>query len=252
MTEIKKTLAILKARWPEVILIVALYALAVLSNNLFRFAKNNFPKTLPLLCITFSLTLIVVSAILNYGFLRMVYLEGQKRQTPMVLLKKGRHFFWCMTGFGLICVVPYFILAWLIFLIIKYFTSIDTGFLETAKIIPWLNQLCFVPPMLILIKVVLFIPALILVLDCGVFQSFRFLRKCQLSRSRELLALFALRMALPFLWVFLGVPYNTETISQYILRSVPTVVSYVLWLVITLTAVRFVASLDLAITTKTL
>jgi len=248
MTEIKRTLAILKARWPEVTLIVGLYALAVLSNNLFRAARPDLTKTLILLRIPFSLfslTLMVVSTILNYGFLRTVYLEGQKGQTPMALLKKGRSFFWRMIGFGLPFTIAYFILSWRIFLIIKYFTSIEIGFFETAKVTPWLYQLCFIAPMLILIKVVLFIPALILVLDCGIFESFKFLRKCKLLDSRELVALFCLRMVLPFLWVFLRIPYNPETASQYILRSVPTVIGYVLWLIIAVIAVRFVASLDL-------
>ena len=99
--------------------------------------------------------------------------------------------------------------------------------------------------MLILVKVVLFIPALILVLDCGVFESFKFLRKCKLLDSRELVALFCLRVVLPFLWVFLRISYNPETTSQYILRTVPTVIGYVLWLTIAVTAVRFVGSLDL-------
>jgi hypothetical protein len=248
MTEIKKTLAILKARWPEVTLIVGLYALAVLSNNLFRAARPDLTKTLILLRIPFSLfslTLMVVSIILNYGFLRTVYLEGRKRQTPMALLKKGKHFFWRMVGFGLICVVPYFILAWLIFLIIQYFTSIDTGFFETAKVAPWLYQLCFITPMLILIKVVLFIPALILVLDCGIFESFKFLRKCKLLDSRELVALFCFKMVLPFLWVFLQISYNPATTSQYILRSVPSIIGQFIGLMIAVMAVRFVASLHL-------
>ena len=248
MTEIKKTLGILKARWPEVTLIIGLYALAVLSNNLFRAARPDLTKTLILLRIPFSLfslTLMVVSTILNFGFLRTVYLEGKKRQTPMALLKKGRYFFWRMVGFGLIYVVPCVILAWLIFLIIKQFTFIDASFFQAAKVVPFIYQLCFIAPMLILIKVVLFIPALILVLDCGVFESFKFLRKCKLLDSRELVALFCLRMVLPFLWVFLRILYNPETTSQYILRIVPAVIGYVLGLIIAVTAVRFVASLNL-------
>lgn len=248
MAEIKKTLTILKARWPEVTLIIGLYALAILSNNLSRATRPDLTKTLFLLRIPFSLfslTLMVVSMILNYGFLRTVHLEGQKVQTPMALLKTGRHFFWRMVGFGLIYIVPYFILAWLIFLIIKYFTFIDTGFLETAKVTPWLYQLCSIAPMLILIKVVLFIPALIIVLDCGVFKSFKFLRKCKLLDSRELVALFCLRMVLPFLWVFLQIPYNPATSSQYILRIVSSIIGQFIGLIISVMAVRFVASLHL-------
>jgi hypothetical protein len=136
-------------------------------------------------------------------------------------------------------------LAWLIFLVIKYFTSIDTGFLETAKVAPWLYQLCFIAPMLILIKLVLFIPALIIVLDCGVFESFKFLRKCKLLDARELVALFCLRMVLPFLWIFLQIPYNPATSSQYILRIVSSIIGQFIGLIISVVAVRFVASLHL-------
>jgi hypothetical protein len=246
MSEIKNTLGILKARWPEVALIVALFALAVLSNNLFRAARGDVARTLTSLYIVFPLTVMVVSTILNYGFLRTVYLEGQKRQTPMGLLKKGRRFFCRMVGFGLIYLIPYFILAWLIFLMIKYFTSIDTGFFETGKVAPWLFQLCFIAPMLILVKPVLFVPALIFVLDCRVFESLRFLRKCRLLDSRELIALFCLRMVLPFLWALLQISYDAGTTSQYILRSVTTSISYFVWLIIAVSAVGFVGSLDLA------
>ena len=248
MAEIKKTLTILKARWPEVTLIIGLYALAVLSNNLSRATRPDLTKTLFLLRIPFSLfslTLMVVSMMLNYGFLRTVHLEGQKVQTPMALLKTGRHFFWRMVGFGLIYIVPYFILAWLIFLIIKYFTFIDTGFLETAKVTPWLYQLCFIAPTLILIKLVLFIPALIIVLDCGVFESFKFLKRCKLLDARELVALFCLRMVLPFLWIFLQIPYNPATSSQYILRIVSSIIGQFIGLIISVMVVRFVASLHL-------
>jgi hypothetical protein len=150
-----------------------------------------------------------------------------------------------MVGFGLICVIPYFILAWLIFLMIKYFTFVDTGFFETGKVAPWLFQLCFTVPMLILIKPVLFVPALIFVLDCRVFESLKSLRKCRLFDSRELVALFCLRMALPFCWAFLQISYGAGTTSQYILRGVTASISYFVWLVIAVTAVRFVGSLDL-------
>ena len=146
MTEIKKTLAILKARWPEVTLIMGLYALAVLSNNLFQAIRGDLARTFILLYMLFSLTVMVVLTILNFGFMRTVYLQGQERQKPIVLLRKGRDFFSRIFGFGLIYLIPYFILAWLIFILIKYFTSTDTGFFETGKVNPWLYQLFFAAP----------------------------------------------------------------------------------------------------------
>jgi hypothetical protein len=245
MTEIKKTLSILKARWPEATLIVGLYTLAVLSNNLRRAARPDLTRAVSSLCLLFSLTLMVLSMILNYGFLRTVYLEGEKRQTPMALLKKGRYFFWRMVGFGLIYVVPYFILAWLIFLIIKYFTSIDTDFFETAKVAPWLYQFCFIAPRLILIKVVLFIPALIFVLDCRVFKSFKFLKLCKLWEAKELLVLFFISMGLTLLWALLPKLNGIETPLEYIFTVVLSVSGHFIGLMIAVMAVRFVASLNL-------
>ncbi len=245
MNEIKETIAILKARLPEVTLIIGLFALANLSKSLFLPTKPDLTKTLFLINIPFLLSLMVLSIILYHGFLRTVHLEGPKKQTPMVLLMTGKHFFWRMFGLGLIFAASYLILTWLIFLIIKYFTSIDADFTEFAKLTPWQHQLCFIAAMLILIKVTLFIPALILVLDCGVFKSFQFLRKCKLLESKELVALFCLDVVMPFLWILLKIPNNPETISQYILSIITIVINNILWLIINVTAVRFVGSLDL-------
>jgi hypothetical protein len=57
-------------------------------------------------------------------------------------------------------------------------------------------------------------------------------------------------MLLPFLWFFLRITYNPETTSQYILRSATAAISYVLWLIIAVMAVRFVASLNLVYDNK--
>ena len=184
MTEIKKTLAILKARWPEVTLIAGLHILGMLSNKLFRAAKPDLARTWVLLYMAFSFLIMIISIILYLGFLRTVYLEGQKHQSPLVLLRIGKHFFWRMVGFGLLWGLVYLILAWLIFLITKQLTSIDTGFFETAKVAPLVYQLCFIAAMLILIKPFLFIPALIIVLDCGVFVKFQVFQTIQTIRCK--------------------------------------------------------------------
>jgi len=245
MTEIQKTLAILKNRWPEVTLIVGLYTLAELSHSLFGFTEPDVTKTLFLPSIFFILSLAVVSMILYYGFLRTIHLEGPKEQTPMDLLKTGKHFFWRMVGFGFIYVAIYFILTGLIFFIIKYFTSTNTGFIESAKSAPWLYQLCSTAATLVMIKVSLFIPALILVLDCRVFNSFKLLSKFKLFKSKELVALFCLSTVIHLLWLLLKIPENPETIPQYIITIGTIVTGQVLGLIVTVTAVRFVSSLNL-------
>lgn len=247
MSETQKTLSILKARRPEVTLIVGLYTLVELSHSLFGFTEPDVDvtKTMFLPSILFILSLAVVSMILSYGFLRTVYLEGPKEQTPMDLLKTGKHFFWRMFGFNFIYAGLYFILTVLIFSITKYFTSINTGFIESAKSTPWLHQLCSTAAMLITIKVYLFIPALILVLDCRVINSFKLLSKFKLFKSKELVALFCLSTMIHLLWLLLKIPENPETVSQYIIKIGTIVTGQVLGLIVTVTAVRFVSSLDL-------
>ena len=247
MTETQKTLAILRARWSEVTLIVGLATLVELSYSLFGFTEPDVDvtKTMFLPSILFILSLTVFSIILSYGFLRTVYLEGPKEQTPIDLLKTGKHFFWRMVGFSFIYAGLYFILIRIIFSIIKYFTSINTGFIESATSAPWLYQLCSTAAMLITIKISLFIPPLILVMDCRVVNSFKLLSKFKLFKSKELVALFCLSTMIHLLWLLLKIPENPETISQYIITIGTIVTGQVLGLIVTVTAVRFVSSLDL-------
>ena len=247
MTETKKSLAILRARWPEVTLIIGLYTLVELSHSLFGFTEPDVDvtKTMFLPSILFIMSLTVVAMILSYGFLRTVYLEGPKEQTPLDLLKTGKHFFWRMVGFGFVFAGLYFILTVLIFSITKYFTSTEAGFIESATSAPWRHQLCLTAAMLIMIKVYLFIPALILVLDCRVVNSFKLLSKFKLFKSKELVALFCLSTMIHLLWLLLKIPENPETIPQYIITIGTIVTGQVLGLIVTVTAVRFVSSLDL-------
>ncbi|MHC4726061.1 MAG: hypothetical protein ACYS17_02445 [Planctomycetota bacterium] len=245
MTETKKTLAILRARWPEVTLIIGLSSLVELSYSMFGFTEPDVTKTFFLPSLLFILSLTVVSIILSYGFLRTIHLEGPKEQTPLDLLKTGSLFFWRMVGFGFIYAGLYFILSMLIFSIAKNFTSTNTGFIESAKSSPWLYQLCSTATMLIMIKILLFIPALIIVLDCRVADSFKLLSKFKLFKSKELVALFCFSTTIHLLWLLLKIPENPETISQYILTIGTIVIGQVLGLTVTVTAVRFVSSLNL-------
>lgn len=247
MIETLKTLEILRARRPEVTLIIGLYTLVELSHSLFGFTEPDVDVTKPIFLpsILFILGLTVVSMILSYGFLRTVYLEGPKEQTPLDLLKIGKHFFWRMVGFSFIFAGLYFILTMLIFSITKYFTSTETGFIESATSAPWLYQLCSTATMLITMKVSLFIPAIIIVLDCRVVNSFKLLSKIKLFKLKELVALFCLSTVIHLLWLLLKIPENPETISQYIITIVTIVTGQVLGLIVTVTAVRFVGSLNL-------
>ena len=96
MTETKKSLAILKARWPEVTLIIGLNVLSLFFNKLILIAQ--FKTTLLQGFVDFSyfIVLIVIVQLLIIAFQRTLYLEGPKRQSPVTLLHAGKHFFWRM------------------------------------------------------------------------------------------------------------------------------------------------------------
>jgi hypothetical protein len=249
MTETKKTLAILKARWPEVFLIVGFSTLGHGTSRLIMSSDSDSTLKDILGCssVFFLFSLMIISMILEYGFLRTVHLEGPKKHTPEDLLKTGKHFFWRMVGASLIIGILFFILVGIFFLLLFLlnFTSIKTGFFESAKSNPQLHNLSIVFARSILIKLSLFIAAIIIVLDCRVFESFNFLKKFKLSESKELVVLYFLSMALLFVWVLLKIPYNPETILQYSLRIGVNVIHHVLSLIIAVMAVRFVGSLNL-------
>ena len=243
MKEVKETISIFKVRWPEAALIVGLFVLANIGTLLSRSTRSDTIKAMIFICI--GLSLMIVSSILKYGFLRTVYLQNQQKQSPTTLLNIGKHFFWRMVGYGLIYFVSYSILVWFTFLMIKYLASINTGFFETAKSTPWLFLLCSPLPMFVLIKVQLLMPAIILVSDCGVFESFKSLRKFRLLDLKELIALFCLQPILAFLWALLEIHYKAEAILRLISSSLHTATVSALGLIIAVTAVRFVSSLDL-------
>ena len=113
MTEIKKTLAILKARWPEVALIIGIPLLAMLLEKLLL--KAGAKSTLTIYSATLFLPLLfsLISILLRLGFLRTLYLEGTKRQSPFILLRIGAHFFWRMFVLGMIytlLLIPLFLI----------------------------------------------------------------------------------------------------------------------------------------------
>jgi hypothetical protein len=245
MTEIRKTLQIFKARWPEVTLIIGLNVLSVIANKLLLTSQAKSTPFLGLINGSFAITLIIIITLLTIGFQRTVCLEGQKQQSPAVLLRTGSLFFWRIAGFGLIYLPVLFILVWLNFLVIKLFLSIETGFIETTKANPFIFQLCFTIAYLILIKPLLLIGSLIIVLDCRISDSFKLLKQYKLLNAKELVLLFFISLALKLVSAFLPSLKSATTLSQYSFIITRYIVQHFIGLMIAVMAVRFVASRNL-------
>jgi len=237
MTEIRKTLAILGARWAEVTFVIGFGLLVSLFSGILE-SYEAYCSWKGLTCIG----LLLIEILIYLGFLRTVSLESDKRQSPLSLLQKGKHFFWRFCGLGLLYVIVLVLLRQAIFFFIRIGTPIDGSLKEAAPVVA---LLCLSIAQLILIKLYLFIPALIIVLDCGAFESFKFLRQCKLSEAKELLAVYCAKIATSFVWLLL--PTSGEIpIAPHIILVFSY---YLIWNLLTLTilvmAIRFVVSLDL-------
>lgn len=233
MTEIKKTLTILKARWPEIILIIGLTIFLPFLRKLPTRLKQDSALNLIVLPTCFLLALMVITIVLRLGFLRTVYLEGQKRQSIPVLLRTGIHFLWRMIVLGALYIIPFLTL-----------TLLSSNSITRCGGTNFFRRLLFMAINVILIKLILLIPALVIVLDCRAFESFKFLKRCRLRDAGQLIALFCFQIALGFFWMFLRTLYGTTT-PQPIFRIVSSITTCFIGLIIAVTAVRFVASLDL-------
>ena len=248
MNEINKTLSILKARWPEVILIIGLIILGPFLSKLRTKLKYDSVLNLTVLAAWFLLALMIVTATLRLGFLRTVYLEGQKRQSIPVLLRTGFHFLWRMIVLGSLYFIPLLMLMFLnTRLVARRVAPGETDILHNIFLI---RRLLVLVITIILMKFILLIPALVIVLDCRAFESFKFLKNCRLRDAREIIILFCFQMALPYLWMFLRRLYGATTIPQQIFSIVNTVATSFIGLIIAVMAVRFVASLNLVYDNK--
>jgi hypothetical protein len=240
MTEIRKTLEILKARWPEVMLIIALDVSSFsinMSQTIFHPIGQLFRILITLVFISFT----IIIFMLIIGFQRTVYLEDRKRQSPLVLLREGKHFVLPLVGLGLIYTLA---LACLQILVLWVINHAAPSFMEARWGASLVYQLPSTSVGLILMKPVLLIFPLIIVLDCSILQSFKMLGRCRLRDARELVILFLISLGLPFLWTFLP-SLHGMTISHYLLTASHIIPGQFIDLMIAVMAIRFVASQNL-------
>ena len=86
--EIRDSLAILKARWPEAAVIIGLGSLPKLLSHMVRIYHD-----LAMVVSLVSVGMVLLITIISAGFLRTVYLEQDKRQTVVDLMRIGKYFF---------------------------------------------------------------------------------------------------------------------------------------------------------------
>ena len=245
MNEFKEALSIIKTRWAEAGLIIGLTFLPNLSNQiLLQYYHRYSFWWVSFLNLGILLFVLLISA----GFLRTVYLEQKKRQSPLNLILAGKNFFLRLVGFRLLYAIVLMSLMWLVHWITK--TTITD---ISSKGIPSLIGLTgTIVTSLILAKPFLLIPALIIVLDCDLFESFKFAWRTRLLNAKPLLTVFLARVVvLPYLPLFFsnscGVSCGVSPSMSwsYTFSILYYIVLQVLTLIIQIMAVRFVGSLGI-------
>jgi hypothetical protein len=243
MTETKETLAILKARWREVVLIIAFDVLSF-SINMTHTVFHPIGTPLSILITILFFVFNIITFMLIFGFERTVYTEGLKKQSFMVLLREGGYFFLRLAALGIIYSFALACLQLVVFWAIKH---IDAGILETHRGISLVYPTLTTSFNLILMKPVLLIFPLIIVLDCGIFDSFKMLGRCRLRDARELVILFLISLGLPLLWELVPDAYARPgaAVLYYLITATRVIVGRFIALTIAVMAIRFVAARNL-------
>jgi len=147
--------------------------------------------------------------------------------------------------------LPFLILMFLNrYVIVKLVTP--ASFFQTSF---WIDRLVYIVVNIVFVKLILLIPALVIVLDCKTFESFKLLKLYKLSDAKKLVILYCVIIAIDLFASILSLycsGISSEStyfvaiaITQYILRIVYSVAINFVHLMIAVMAVRFVGSLDL-------
>ena len=237
MNEIKKTLKIFEHRWPEVTLLIALQ-FTILFLTKMILSENKSPNIqFAFFASILSFLLMIASILLKAGFLRTVYLENERPQLLRTLLQKGKPFFWRIVGLGMI----YGFVLLLVFILITNLTN--NPLQEQSSLLR--NQLIFTAIHILLIKFFLLLPAVIIVLDCPVSNSFKALKFYKLTDAGQLVALFFFQICLSYLWLLLPISRNVESTSYAVITMLSAIMGNFIYLILGVMAVKFVASSDM-------
>jgi hypothetical protein len=175
-----KIFDILKARWPEAVMVAGSQACCVaLLKDMQGVPQPQTPFARLFFLGIGAAIFSIISQMLFWGFLRTAAIGGIQPAEPMTLLRIGRMYFWRLLLFQLL-LLP---VVLLIILVIQAGAQMLVyGKVELQTHSPlWLEIAGTTVTGLILMKPVYLIPALILLRDCGIRDALRGLRQTRLS-----------------------------------------------------------------------
>ncbi len=232
------TFVILKKRWPEVALIVALALFGSLGLRMLQPDTETKPTAADAVILLGTLLFYVSQIMLQLGFVRTAYTEADKAQEPAVLLKTGSRFFLRLVLFGMVYAGMYLLLGFVIFLILHETGFIEAKFLEATA---WTRNLCFAVSSLILVKLILLPPALIIVRNCGLVAAIMSIGKFRLFSAREPLVLYVVLQVVTYFAAVLAPVDNSQASGHLFYTTTFSLASALITLAVSLSTVRFIA-----------
>jgi hypothetical protein len=172
---IRKTVEILKSRWPEAMLLLVLQtAMMLLYEEMMKRWGMGAESPIPapewamFLLGMGSMAMIIVWHLLLLGFVKTAAMEGTMPQEPMTLLKMGRPYLWRIIGFQFVLAGGVWLLTWAMVSCYYYASGQASGTLPPG----WLLEVVGAAAIVLLMKPVFLVPAFIVVLDLPVMDSF--------------------------------------------------------------------------------
>ncbi|MBW8000554.1 MAG: hypothetical protein FVQ80_00845 [Planctomycetes bacterium] len=237
MTDIKKTLEILICRWPEVALLAVLNSFLPLSMTMLMPQEQKAVTGSALIAAIVSFGFVIISILLFMGFLRTIHLGGARPQQPITLLKTGKHFFW-----------RYFFFSLIYSTVILTLWALTLSLTEPAAgeaVAVWKQKGPLFLASFVFMKFIVLVMPIIIVADCSVLNAFKALKRYKLLEQKQLVYLYCVQVAASYILIFLPVQSDTETFFSQVLGILHQAIIYLISLVVSVTAIRFVASVNL-------
>jgi hypothetical protein len=172
---IQKTIDILKARWPEVVMVVVLQAaMMLLLEEVVSISENAgsqaalMPSWASFLLVMGIVLCAVLWQMLYLGFLKTAAVFGSQPQQPVQLLRFGRPYFWRIFFFQILIGA---VLMFLNIAIVAFLGHLVWQGRELNQLPQWFAQIGALIGILIILKPMLLVPARMIVYDDTTFQA---------------------------------------------------------------------------------
>ena len=239
-------LNIIRNRWTEVLLIVvvqtglAMLMLQIVGDN--PGSEESMQQLMDMPAgkqfgLTFGASAIwVIWIMLGIGFLATACKEGTIQQQPSTLLIAGRYFFW-----RLLCL--YFAFTVISMIVAQIFWQFGMNLFPNVGQ-EKMTQYASMAMMVALVKPMLLMPSIIIVKDCNVIASFKYMAHYRLLAAKGLIKLIAICYGGAFLLTLIFSEINLEGTGKLIGQGIDYTLSGVFMLSVYVGAVGYIASLE--------